>query len=305
MSDTSFLGFKGDYTDAAISCYPLGNGYRWDMTGLMRFNARDSHSPFGNGGINPYVYCMNDPINRIDPSGHVSFSSFLDVGLMFPGVGEGEIPELTSRVHVLDENNRVVPLRVDTSNVHEESVNLQVNESSSAENRVMKVWSVPDPRNFQHDIQIRRIRSLLGAAEDSINDATSISKSLYAKEQSLDDIHRMFLKHGNAGSLGSDVSSKIFGGGGSKEMLSELHNSFFAAENNMRDASKAIYYINKMLYGRGLDINSEDLQAFRVRSDALNNRLNALYNSFISFDELSGIYSRFEKGWFFSQETSV
>lgn len=305
MIDRSLLGFKGDYLDPATACYPLGNGYRWDMIGLMRFNARDSHSPFGNGGINPYVYCANDPINRVDPSGHVSFSSFLDVGLMFPGVGEGEIPELTSRIHFLDDNNRIVSMRTDASNTHEESVNTQINEPSSAKNRVMKVWSVPDPRNFQHDMQIRRIRSLLGAAEDSINDATSISKKLSTQEQSLDDVHRMFLKYGNTGSFGSDVFSKIFGGDGSKEIWSGLHNSFFAAENNMRDASQAIHYANKMLYRRGLDINPEELQTFRARADTLSNRLDALHNSFMSFDELSGIYSRFERGWFFSQETSV
>lgn len=51
--------------------YLLGNGYRAFNTVLMRFNAPDSLSPFGRGGLNAYAYCEGDPINRIDPSGHV------------------------------------------------------------------------------------------------------------------------------------------------------------------------------------------------------------------------------------------
>jgi hypothetical protein len=38
---------------------------------LGRFNAQDTFSPFGVGGINPYVYCADDPINDSDPSGHM------------------------------------------------------------------------------------------------------------------------------------------------------------------------------------------------------------------------------------------
>ncbi|EPJ83956.1 hypothetical protein CFII68_18000, partial [Pseudomonas sp. CFII68] len=37
---------------------------------LMRFNSPDSSSPFGEGGLNSYAYCIGDPINRIDPTGH-------------------------------------------------------------------------------------------------------------------------------------------------------------------------------------------------------------------------------------------
>ena len=48
----------------------MGNGYRWSLPSLMRFNAPDDLSPFGAGGINSYAYCGCDPINRVDPSGH-------------------------------------------------------------------------------------------------------------------------------------------------------------------------------------------------------------------------------------------
>jgi RHS repeat-associated protein len=71
MSKTTVTGFTGAYLDPVTCVHPLGNGYRWYLPTLMRFNAPDSLSPFGAGGINPYVYCGADPINRSDPTGHM------------------------------------------------------------------------------------------------------------------------------------------------------------------------------------------------------------------------------------------
>jgi RHS repeat-associated protein len=75
MGTIDKTGFTGVYRDPVTCAYPLGNGYRWHLPGLMRFNAPDSLSPFGAGGINPCVYCANDPINRIDPTGHMFWRS--------------------------------------------------------------------------------------------------------------------------------------------------------------------------------------------------------------------------------------
>lgn len=71
MSRIFDQGFTGAHQDFITFAYPLGNGYRCYLPGLMRFNAVDGFSPFGFGGINPYVYCANDPINYSDPTGHV------------------------------------------------------------------------------------------------------------------------------------------------------------------------------------------------------------------------------------------
>jgi RHS repeat-associated protein len=68
----SLLGFNGEQPDPLTGHYHLGNGYRQFNPVLMRFNSPDSWSPFGKGGLNAYVYCLGDPINRIELSGHSS-----------------------------------------------------------------------------------------------------------------------------------------------------------------------------------------------------------------------------------------
>lgn len=65
------LGFNGQLREADIGWYLLGNGYRAYNPRLMRFHSPDSWSPFGGGGLNAYMYCVGDPVNRVDPTGHV------------------------------------------------------------------------------------------------------------------------------------------------------------------------------------------------------------------------------------------
>ncbi|EJN30661.1 RHS repeat-associated core domain protein-containing protein [Pseudomonas sp. GM78] len=67
----SLLGFNGERPDPVTGGYLLGNGYRTLNPVLMRFNSPDSWSPFGEGGLNAYTYCVGDPINRSDPTGHL------------------------------------------------------------------------------------------------------------------------------------------------------------------------------------------------------------------------------------------
>jgi RHS repeat-associated protein len=66
----SLMGFNGERPDPVTGHYLLGNGYRAFNPVLMRFNSPDSLSPFGKGGFNSYAYCLGDPVNRHDPSGH-------------------------------------------------------------------------------------------------------------------------------------------------------------------------------------------------------------------------------------------
>ncbi|MFJ4258954.1 RHS repeat-associated core domain-containing protein [Pseudomonas monteilii] len=63
--------FCGEPRDSLTGCYHLGNGHRQFNPRIMRFHGADALSPFGEGGLNVYIYCGADPVNRVDPSGKV------------------------------------------------------------------------------------------------------------------------------------------------------------------------------------------------------------------------------------------
>ncbi|HCL4435935.1 TPA: RHS repeat-associated core domain-containing protein [Salmonella enterica] len=71
VNAASLPGFNGERQDPLSGVTHLGNGYRAYSPALRRFTCPDSESPFGQGGINPYVYCDHDPVNNTDPSGHM------------------------------------------------------------------------------------------------------------------------------------------------------------------------------------------------------------------------------------------
>jgi RHS repeat-associated protein len=65
----SNLGFNGEALDEGSDWYLLGRGMRAYNPGLRRFNSPDPRSVFDTGELNPYTYCLNNPIALRDPSG--------------------------------------------------------------------------------------------------------------------------------------------------------------------------------------------------------------------------------------------
>lgn len=63
------LAYNAERLDLFSGCYHLGNGYRAYNPTLMRFQSADRLSPFAEGGINAYAYCLCDPVNHRDPTG--------------------------------------------------------------------------------------------------------------------------------------------------------------------------------------------------------------------------------------------
>lgn len=80
-------GFNGQRADPVSGTSHPGNGYRSYHPVLQRFTAPDSLSPYGAGGVNSYAYCVNDPVNKADPSGHLSTQAWLGIGMGIAGLG--------------------------------------------------------------------------------------------------------------------------------------------------------------------------------------------------------------------------
>lgn len=72
------LAYAGEIMESDTSWYLLGN--RLYSPALRRFLGPDPESPFNDGGVNRYVYCSGDPINRIDPGGD-AWTDWLMAGL--------------------------------------------------------------------------------------------------------------------------------------------------------------------------------------------------------------------------------
>ncbi|HCS43423.1 MAG TPA: RHS repeat-associated core domain-containing protein [Pseudomonas sp.] len=101
----SLLGFNGERPDPVTGHYLLGNGYRAFNPVLMRFNSPDSLSPFDKGGLNSYAYCLHDPINFSDTSGHAGSFISLVKSLFTPA------SDPLSRLHNTRFGNRPFPIR--------------------------------------------------------------------------------------------------------------------------------------------------------------------------------------------------
>lgn len=82
----SHLGFNGELRERPQGWYHLGNGHRIYNPVLMRFHSPDRLSPFAEGGLNPYAYCLGDPLNYTDPTGRAASWEHILTGVTI-GIG--------------------------------------------------------------------------------------------------------------------------------------------------------------------------------------------------------------------------
>ena len=83
LANDSEISYNGDYEIDGL--FLMGNGYRLYSPSIRRFYSPDSMSP-GRAGVNPYTYNLGDPINRSDPSGHLSIGQWISIGLGIAGI---------------------------------------------------------------------------------------------------------------------------------------------------------------------------------------------------------------------------
>ncbi len=122
------LAFNGELPEAISGHYLLGHGYRAYNPTLMRFNRPDSWSPFGRGGLNAYAYCLGDPLNRRDPTGHFPVATLIAL----VGMGAGFLTKGTSL------SMSVVGLVAGAASM---AVDMQLAESSKEEHSAQ--WQLP------------------------------------------------------------------------------------------------------------------------------------------------------------------
>ena len=76
MSDQFVFRFMTKRYDTAVNLYDFGA--RWYSPTLRRWLNRD---PLGeDGGLNLYVFCNNDPVNKFDPNGCIPLDTIWDIG---------------------------------------------------------------------------------------------------------------------------------------------------------------------------------------------------------------------------------
>ncbi len=89
--------FNGQWLEMPCHGYCLGNGQRLFLPLLRRFTQPDTMSPFNAGGLNAYAYCLGDPVNHKDPSGHVPVGAMLSL-LRIQKLGRSLLALLPSKV---------------------------------------------------------------------------------------------------------------------------------------------------------------------------------------------------------------
>jgi RHS repeat-associated protein len=141
-SAQSALGYNGEYTDPVTGNYHLGNGYRAFSPALARFTAPDSLSPFGGGGLNTYAYCEGDPINSIDPTGHIKLWQGIVIGIFSVatiGLTLFDVAEVVQAVIAIQRLTRI-------ARIAEEAVDGAENAAKAAQalkwNRYKVAWHV-------------------------------------------------------------------------------------------------------------------------------------------------------------------
>jgi RHS repeat-associated protein len=181
---TSLLGFNGERPDPVTGHYLLGNGYRAFNPVLMRFNSPDNLSPFGRGGLNSYSYCLGDPINFLDPNGHITLS--IRQIVLLKGV-VNYLQKLKNARKFFSVNGTPLPLKPGAKN---HQIIEAAETGKSAQN---KMNSIQLQRNnlFTNDFNNRRTPSLKNTAVETVQKhGLSVSETpkevqVYAKTPAL------------------------------------------------------------------------------------------------------------------------
>lgn len=188
MSANATPGYTGTREDSVTLGYSLGDGYRIYLPGLMRFNAPDSFSPFWLGGVNPYAYCANDPVNRLDPSGHMFLSG---VTAEFAEMGESSIAA------AIKSEDRPLAVKYSDSS-GQPLTQTGFNDAAPAASSVKPVSDDPVSRTVhQSDVSpdvTKNIKSSTGGIRQHLNKVVGHTNEISSQTEAL-SFHETILNH--------------------------------------------------------------------------------------------------------------
>ena len=86
MAEINPLRYRGYYQDSETGFYYLQSRY-YDPA-ICRFINADSYASTGQGlvGYNAFAYCLNNPVNKSDPTGHFGIIGIIAVGTVIGGL---------------------------------------------------------------------------------------------------------------------------------------------------------------------------------------------------------------------------
>lgn len=132
------IGFNGERIDPLTGGYPLGNGKRTYNPWLRRCHSSDPMSPFGRGGLNPYAYCLGDPVNRSDPSGN--FSLFRTVGKLFSTFKKKPVKIEDMKVlKNVERKNLAMEVKTSQRYINEDKLDIEVIENHTELDDILEV----------------------------------------------------------------------------------------------------------------------------------------------------------------------
>ncbi|MCD4531760.1 MULTISPECIES: RHS repeat-associated core domain-containing protein [Pseudomonas] len=201
------LGYNGERRETQTGWYLLGNGYRVFNPLLMRFHSPDNLSPFGEGGLNAYMYCVGDPINNVDPTGHTVLGFF---SRSFRGLfgsnrittatpGAKELPSvLRLNPHEKTRSTSLLPIRPKDVNRLERRADLQLELAAKFKNKDAEKYSMYQrfyekdhlAHSFAKEHQGEKLITKYGreAAKNS-SERLAVLERRRAKEKNADFLH--------------------------------------------------------------------------------------------------------------------
>lgn len=262
-SYSTMPGFNGMRRDPETGSSHLGNGYRAYSPVLMRFSCPDSLSPFGSGGINAYAYCNADPVNHVDPSGHMKkhAMSWMMAGFakapeeVFKNPWGESLAEgqSSSSLEELSRTSKNAQTEVITQATSINTLSAQDSPKIRARATTPSVQTLPVEAQAEIYSYLNSddLANMARFPVESIQDATTLAASRMSASQKTNFLLNSLFKHNGLTPLAlPDPVRHARFHGCEKKAASLLQSVWLSQENNGVQSAEIANLVNKYLGGR-------------------------------------------------------